>query len=207
MLHLDKKLFGENLKKIRQAKNVSRKQLAEILGMNENAYGGYERGDNIIPLDKLFKLADYLKTPIGDFLGGNVKNADNAVFEYRLRRATKIITLCGCSLDLENDGTIELTLSDELEKKIVIIGEKNNPQAILNLRADSLTFKDEKDFIKIVEFAEDQAAKKILPVKTVIKQIIDKANADFEKSYRDNLKKHEDKLKSKTEICKVHWSE
>lgn len=204
---MNKKIFGENLKKIRQAKNVSRKQLADLLKMNEVAFGSYERGESSIPLDKLFALADFLKVPVSNFFGEDSATADNAVFEYRLRQATKIITLCGGSLDFENDGTIELTLSDHLEKKIVVIGDKDNPQAILDLRADSLTFKDEKDFCKIVEFAVDQAAMQNLPVKSVVKKIIDQANEDFEKKYRDNLKQKYDELKSKTEVCQVRWGD
>ena len=203
---MDKKTFGDNLKKIRQSKNVSRKELADLLKMNEVAFGSYERGENGMSLEKLFMVADYLKTPVSDFLGESAQTVNYAVFEYRLRPATKIIILCGCSLEYGNDGTIELLLPDEPSIKTVFIGDTDNPKTVLHLRNDSLTFKNEKNFLKVFEYWEDEAAEKNLPVKSLIKQSIDKANSHFEKSYRDNLKKHQDELKSKTEIS-VHWGD
>ena len=61
--------------------------------------------------------------------------------------------------------------------------------------------------MKIVEYVEDQAAKKNLPLKTVLKQIIDEANENFEKQYRDNRKKKHDELTSKIETFDVHWGD
>lgn len=64
-------ILGDNLKRIREQKGVTRKQLAGILGIVEDSIGSYETGKKLAPLDKIFKMADYLGVPITDLIGKN----------------------------------------------------------------------------------------------------------------------------------------
>ena len=114
-----KQIFGENLERIRKEKGFTRKQLSDFLEMDVNSYGAYERGEKNPPLKKLFKIADYLKVSVIELIGEN-SESNNKNIEYRLYRATKLITLCGCSLDSSN-GTIELTLPDKLLSSVIKI--------------------------------------------------------------------------------------
>ena len=65
--------FYEKLIQLRQNKKVSRKEIANFLGMTEVAYGCYERGERMPNVDKICQLADYFEISIDELLGRNVK--------------------------------------------------------------------------------------------------------------------------------------
>ena len=53
-------ILGENLKRIRLEKGVSRKDLAAVLIVSESIIGQYENEKKLPPLDKIFTIADFL---------------------------------------------------------------------------------------------------------------------------------------------------
>lgn len=61
--------FQENLKKYRERKGISRRELAGILGVTVQTYGAYENGKREPNLDKLIKIAAALHVSIDDLLG------------------------------------------------------------------------------------------------------------------------------------------
>lgn len=65
--------FNEKLTQLRQAKKISRKEMAKLLEMNEIAYGCYERGERMPNIDKICKLADFFEISIDELLCRNVK--------------------------------------------------------------------------------------------------------------------------------------
>lgn len=54
---------------LREDKDLTQKQLAEILGMSQTGYSKYETGENDIPTHILIKLADFYGTTIDYILG------------------------------------------------------------------------------------------------------------------------------------------
>lgn len=50
------------LRGLREDKDLSQKQIAEMLGMSQTGYSKYETGENDIPTHVLIKLADFYKT-------------------------------------------------------------------------------------------------------------------------------------------------
>ncbi len=57
------------LKDIRLEKGKQQKEIAEILGLSKQVYNRYELGERAIPLEMLWKLADYYNVTI-DYLVG-----------------------------------------------------------------------------------------------------------------------------------------
>lgn len=53
-----RKLTGESIRKIRNDRNITRDELAEILGLSTSALGLIERGERGFTLANLVKLAD-----------------------------------------------------------------------------------------------------------------------------------------------------
>ena len=62
---LDAKL-GEELRKCRQAKDLSRAHLATLVGLSEQVYGRYERSSSKMQVSRLIHLSEILGTsPLG----------------------------------------------------------------------------------------------------------------------------------------------
>ena len=57
----------EHLRALREDRDLSQKQLAELLRVHQTTYSDYERGNINIPVDALIQLADFYKTSI-DYL-------------------------------------------------------------------------------------------------------------------------------------------
>lgn len=64
--------FSDNLTRYREQANISRKELAAILGVSVASVGFYETGRNEPDLQKLVKIATLLRVSIDDLLGYKV---------------------------------------------------------------------------------------------------------------------------------------
>lgn len=74
--------FSDNLTKYREKANISRKELAAILGVSVASIGFYETGRNEPDLQKLVKIATLLHVSVDDLLGYKVDTYEHykAVF-------------------------------------------------------------------------------------------------------------------------------
>lgn len=63
----------KRIRELREDKDLTQKQVAEILGMSQTGYSKYETGENDIPTHILIKLADYYKTSV-DYILGRTNN-------------------------------------------------------------------------------------------------------------------------------------
>lgn len=63
----------QRLRDLREGRDFTQKQIAEMLGMSQTGYSKYETGENDIPTHILIKLADYYKTTT-DYLLGRTDN-------------------------------------------------------------------------------------------------------------------------------------
>ena len=59
----------QRIRNLREDKDLTQKQMAEILGMSQTGYSKYETGENDIPTVVLIKLADFHQTTIDYLLG------------------------------------------------------------------------------------------------------------------------------------------
>lgn len=63
----------ERIRNFREDRDLTQKQVAEMLGMSQTGYSKYVTGENDIPTQILIKLADYYNTTT-DYLLGRTDN-------------------------------------------------------------------------------------------------------------------------------------
>ncbi len=61
------------LKDLREDNDLKQKQLAEYLNIKQNTYSQYENGKREIPIEMLWKLADFYNTSV-DYIIGRTDN-------------------------------------------------------------------------------------------------------------------------------------
>ncbi len=64
------KTIGQNLKTLRQIRQISQVDLAKILGVTFQQVQKYERGTNRLPVDKLHRAKEELNVPYDFFFKG-----------------------------------------------------------------------------------------------------------------------------------------
>lgn len=57
------------IRDLREDRDLTQKQVANILGMSQTGYSKYETGENDIPTQILIKLADFYGTSVDYILG------------------------------------------------------------------------------------------------------------------------------------------
>ena len=60
---------GRNLRAYRQAKGLSQEAFAEVLGVHRTYMGGLERGERILTLRSLERLAERLGVEVRELMG------------------------------------------------------------------------------------------------------------------------------------------
>ncbi len=75
------KVIGENLNKIRVAKNISQDYIAKQIGVTFQQIQKYEKGTNRISASTLLKLSQLLNVPIEDFYGDLIGNQKASIAE------------------------------------------------------------------------------------------------------------------------------
>ena len=141
-------ILGANLKRIREERGVSRRQLAEILGIVEDSVGGYENGKKLAPLDKIFKMAEFLNVSIVDLTGDTPFSEVKKILQYRLNRAEGIAAASGFSTARLDDGGIMLVPQGKILE--------NADGTYTSVIDHCYKFTDVNAFIEFTEFAESQ---------------------------------------------------
>lgn len=61
--------IGENIKRLRKAKNATQEQIAEVLGISVTAVSKWERGETYPDITLLFPLAHYFEVTLDELMG------------------------------------------------------------------------------------------------------------------------------------------
>ena len=69
--------FCNKLRILRKERNLTQKELSDLLGLSINSYSQYELGNTEPKYDNLIKLADFFCVSI-DYLVGNSKTKENS---------------------------------------------------------------------------------------------------------------------------------
>lgn len=59
----------QRIRDLREDRDLTQKQVAQMLGMSQTGYSKYETGENDIPTTVLIKLADFYQTSTDYLLG------------------------------------------------------------------------------------------------------------------------------------------
>ena len=65
----DQKTVSSKLRSKRAERGVNQEQLAEALDVARNTVSRWELGDGIMPLDKVWELADYYGCTVDELIG------------------------------------------------------------------------------------------------------------------------------------------
>ncbi|AEK23739.1 Uncharacterized HTH-type transcriptional regulator y4wC [Capnocytophaga canimorsus Cc5] len=77
--------IGFNIRKIREQKGYSQEYLANQLNISQASYARLENQDTKITVDRLFQIAEILKTEVTDFFNAsklNIQNQNNHAGSY-----------------------------------------------------------------------------------------------------------------------------
>lgn len=77
-------IFGNNIKKARQAKNIKQKELAERIGVAHNSISYHEKGKHLPSLDLAAQMASVLEVSVSDLIGETARNKKNITVEEEL---------------------------------------------------------------------------------------------------------------------------
>lgn len=118
----DTEKFGENLKRLREDKKYTRKQLAEKIGVATITLAGYEMGIRAPSLEKLILIADFFKISIDSLFERN-KFLDiefqKKNLEWRFERIEKIMTIWGLVIEEGWSRTLKPVKSVFSEKEFI----------------------------------------------------------------------------------------
>lgn len=159
-------MFGQHLARIRKEKGYSRQQLADMLGVSVQSFGAYERGLQFPTLEKLFRLADFLKVAIADLTGESNNFIDEQILNYRFKRALMLAEKFGAFSPIEDDdGCITFFTSAKVQF---------NPDdnAVTFGTPDVIRFKNQMDFVKVMEQAEEKAAYEQIALNQAFRKIV-----------------------------------
>ena len=73
----NKKMY-KRLRDLREDKDLTQKDIANILNISQRGYSHYETGNNDIPTEMLIRLADFYGTSV-DYLLGRTSNKNKKV--------------------------------------------------------------------------------------------------------------------------------
>ena len=179
-------ILGENLKRIRKEKNISRQELAAKTGITANRIGEYETGRNLPPLDKIFILADSLEVAVISLTGDNNFNpvypdtadVDKKIFEYRLKRAKKMLEFLDGLADLLGDDALQI--NDQGNVTVSSYEKIIYKDGIVSAGgAHTITiFKNTEIFVDVMEKAEYRALYRQIPFSQAFTEIIAEAKQE-----------------------------
>lgn len=86
-----KKKYGENLRRIRQAKGMSQEELAKALGYtNRSSINKIEIGRSNIPTDKIARMAEVLEvSPLELFEGGEPPIEEETIIPFDFNKLSE----------------------------------------------------------------------------------------------------------------------
>ena len=111
----------EKIKEVRKQKGFSHEYMAHKLDMSQPAYSKIEKNETVLSVDRLFKIAEILETPVYDILEINPNNIynqtnnDNAIGHQEVAHLHQD--------NKEKSEKIELLYEERLKDKDVMIAQ------------------------------------------------------------------------------------
>ena len=121
------KEIGNRIRELRELSDITIKEIAEKLNIDEEIYIQYENGDIDIPASFIYELANIFKVDLGLLLTGE----ESKMTIFDVTRANK-----GVSVDRSKEYTHENLCSNFIHKKaetfLVTVDPEKNPTPSLN---------------------------------------------------------------------------
>ena len=171
-------ILGENLKRIRTEKGVSRKDLAAAIGVSEVNFGKYETGNILPSLDKILAAADFLKVSVASLTGENdysdntpniEKLVEERFFNRRLQRAYQMArdfldSMLNYEPNFDKEGRVVVHSPEKITYENGVVSYHDG--------YNSVAFKTKSDFVKVMEQAENDALRQQISFNQAFRQIV-----------------------------------
>ena len=162
-------ILGENLKRIRIEKGVSKKDLAAAIGVTPSAIAKYENGAQSPLLENLWLMTVVLGVSITDLTGDNPKAESGKIFEYRLQRAYQMArdfldSMLNYEPNFDKEGRVIVRSPEKITYKNGVVSFYGG--------YDSVAFKSKLDFINVMERAENDALRQQISFNAAFRQIV-----------------------------------
>lgn len=168
-------ILGENLKRLRKEKGLSRKQIADKLNVSTMTLSLYERGVNLPATDKLVELSKILECSI-DEITGNTAAIDRKIFQYRYQWAKKMaenyLHFTNRDLEPNQNGHIVVFTPVRLEYKNGIVSSYGANDENGGYVGNTIGFRTEKDFVEVMERSERDALYQQIPFYKAFRRIV-----------------------------------
>jgi transcriptional regulator with XRE-family HTH domain len=121
---MEKSLIGDNIRKFRKEKNLTQKQLGDLLDMSEVMIGQYERGDRNPKIDTLRRIAKALNVELYDIADWSQYSTEDFIADFTL------------SIDEQNEMLIltkeeaQKRLDEELLDYVHLLNEINQEKVV-----------------------------------------------------------------------------
>ena len=89
----DRRMFAENLKKIRKDKGYTQEILAEKLNVVRQTVSKWEKGLSLPDVDMLSKIANVLETDVNILLDGQITTTDQSEIVKQLAKINEQLTI------------------------------------------------------------------------------------------------------------------
>lgn len=99
--------FSDKLKELRKNKNLTQKEIAEMLGIKQNSYSDWETGKNEPSLSNVVKLSSILNVTTDELLGINKSITSNWI--------SSIKTILTQIIDMPKDSQLQRRIEEKLE--------------------------------------------------------------------------------------------
>lgn len=68
-IDMEEELIMSRIRNLREDRDLTQREMAEILNMSQTGYSKYETGENDIPTAILIRMADFFETSVDYLLG------------------------------------------------------------------------------------------------------------------------------------------
>lgn len=160
--------IGDNIKKMRNSKDWTQRELAEKSGVTRESIGNYERGDRVPPADILNKIVAALNCNYWDLVYPEEERQEfhkNSNKERIIEPINKIAELSNISIKktYSESKIVDYDLTDEGEKVPIYDGEYfNGIEVTYKNKSFNLT---EEEYYKLADRIIDSIATNILAAK------------------------------------------
>lgn len=161
-------IVGSNIAKRLKELGMTRKRLAEEVGVSQNSISGYIRGKQLPKFEKLYDISVALKTTISELTGGDAISAQTkneskkAVLSYQLADAQQILNGVGwlCYKDTDS-GEWYLVRQKNIEDVLSLLTDGGAKPKTIRLPDGDITL------IALAQTVKDAAIKALDSTKTL----------------------------------------
>lgn len=120
--------FGKKLKRLRQNKEISQKELGKILNTTQSSIGRYEKDQGVPDLDTLRLVADYFKVSIDSLIDRDTSKDNSNELRETIEESIK---------ELEDEETLLFMKNGEIDEettRLLKVAIKNGVKVVNELK-------------------------------------------------------------------------